>query len=61
MFKTKSFKVCLPMEEEAEVSLTCDIVNFLNNNPINREDIVDIKYAGDNDWIYCTLIWEEWP
>ena len=59
MFKTKSFKVCLPMEDEDEVSLTCDIVNFLNNNPINREDIVDIKYAGDNDWIYCMLIWEE--
>ena len=59
MFKTKSFKVCLPMEDEDEVSLTCDIVNFLNNNPINREDIVDIKYVVDNDWIYCTLIWEE--
>ena len=55
MFKTKSFKVCLPME----VSLAYDIVNFLNNNPINREDIIDIKYAIDNDWIYCTLIWEE--
>ena len=52
MFKTKTFKVCLSME----ASLACDIVNFLNNNPINREDIVDIKYTVDND---CTLIWEE--
>ena len=57
MFKTKTFKVCLLMEDE--VSLAYDIVNFLNNNPINREDIIDIKYAVDNDWIYCMLIWEE--
>ena len=52
MFKTKSFRAHWAMED----SLARDVANFLNNNHINREDIVDIKYAIDND---CTLIWEE--
>lgn len=52
MFKTKSFKGYLPIED----SFACGIVDFLNNNHINREDIVGIKYAVNND---CMLIWEE--
>lgn len=54
MFKTKSFRVHWAMED----SLAHDVAYFLNDNRINREDIVDIKYAVNDDWIYCMLIWE---
>ena len=43
MFKTKSFRVHWSMEE----SLARDVAYFLNNNRINKEDIIDIKYAGE--------------
>ena len=42
-----------------EDSLARDVANFLNNNRINREDIVDIKYSTNKEWIYCMLIWED--
>ena len=25
----------------------------------NDEDIVDIKYYTENEWLYCTIIWED--
>lgn len=55
MFKTKSFRAHRFMEE----SLARDVAYFLNNNHINRENIVDIKYTVNNDWLYCMLIWED--
>lgn len=55
MFKTKSFRVHWAMED----SLAREVEYFLNNNRINREDIIDIKYSTNNDWIYCMLIWED--
>ena len=55
MFKTKSFRVHWSMEE----SLARDVAYFLNNNRINKEDIIDIKYSTNNDWIYCMIIWED--
>ena len=53
MFKTKSFRVHWSMED----SLARDLSNFLNNNCIGREDIIDIKYAVNSDWLYCMLVW----
>ena len=55
MFNTKSFRVHWSMED----SLARDIAYFLNNNHINKENIVDIKYTVNNDWLYCMLIWED--
>lgn len=39
--------------------LTASVENFLNNNRINREDIVDIKYSTNKERIYCMIIWED--
>ena len=55
MFKTKSFRVHWSMEE----SLAHDVAYFLNNNRINKEDIIDIKYTVNSDWLYCMLTWED--
>lgn len=54
MIKVKTFRYHWAMED----SLSQDVQNFLNDNHINREDIVDIKYDVYGDWLYCMLIWE---
>ena len=54
MFKTKTFRTYWYLED----SLARDIAFFLNDNHINRKNIIDIKYAVNSDWIYCMLIWE---
>ena len=55
MIKVKTFRSPWNMED----SLSRYVQNFLNNNHLNKENIVDIKYSTNNDWIYCTLIQEE--
>ena len=55
MFKAKSFRVHWSMEK----SLANDVVYFLNDNRINKEDIVSLKYFSENDCIYCILVWED--
>ena len=55
MIKVKTFRYHWSMED----SLASDVAYFLNNNHINREDIVDIKYDVNSDWIYCMIIWED--
>ena len=55
MIKVKSFREYYSFEEE----FAKQIEDFLNTNSITRENIIDIKYSTNNDWIYCMLIWEE--
>lgn len=55
MIKVKTFRSHWAMED----SLGRDVQNFLNNSHLNKENIVDIKYSTNNDWIYCMLIWED--
>lgn len=55
MIKVKSFRVNLAREDY----LSQDLEAFFLNNFIKRENIIDIKYSTNNDWIYCMLIWED--
>lgn len=55
MMKVKSFREYYNFEEE----LAKQIEDFLNTNSITRENIVNLKYFSENDYIYCMLIWED--
>jgi hypothetical protein len=55
MFKVKTFRKCYNYEE----LLDEQVATYLNSNHIRREDIVDIKYYTENEWLYCTIIWED--
>lgn len=55
MFKVKTFRTHWSNEE----LLGQNVEYFLNENHILRENIVDIKYAVNDDCIYCMLIWED--
>lgn len=55
MYKVETFRKHWAQEN----SLGREVEYFLNNNQINREDIIDIKYTVNNDWLYCMIVWEE--
>ena len=55
MFKVKTFRKHWAKED----LLGQEIEDFLNENHLNREDIVDIKYYAAHDWLYCMIIWED--
>lgn len=35
------------------------VATYLNSNHIHREDIVNIKYYTEKEFLYCTIIWED--
>lgn len=55
MFNVKTFRKYYNYEE----LLDEQVATYLNSNHIRREDIVDIKYYTENEWLYCTIIWED--
>ena len=55
MFKVKTFHKYYNFSE----FLDEQVATYLNDNHIRREDIVDIKYYTENEWLYCTIIWED--
>ena len=55
MSKTKIFRTIYNNED----SLAKEIQDFLNNNGISREKIIDARFTGENGYLYYLLIWEE--
>ena len=42
-----------------ENTLSSLVERCLNENYINRENIINIKTFSENGYIYCMIIWEE--
>jgi hypothetical protein len=42
-----------------EDNLSSAVEACLNNNSIQRENIINIKTFTESDYIYCMIIWEE--
>lgn len=36
-----------------------EIAYLLMSNHVRRQEIIDIKTFAMNDWLYCTIIWED--
>ena len=55
MYKCKTFREYYNFEDV----LSSSVEDYLNDNNVKRENIINIKTFSENDYIYCMIIWEK--